>query len=161
MNEPSGKPAVDRRGIAGCAIALVIGVLAIASSGEFSALGSVFPRTIAGLMIVLAVLYVVLAFRQRGAVTGSDPTLTEPAASTPRRIGVAVVILAWSFLLAPLGFLFTSICACLALLGIAQHDRWTPRTGLLYGAATAVVLLGLYALFRFALKVPLPVGVFW
>ncbi len=160
MSDPADKKVLDLRGITGCAVALVIGVLAIANSGEFSALGSVFPRTIAGLMIVLAVMYVVLAWRQRRAVPGV-PSAGGESASTPRRIGVAAVMLVWSFLLAPLGFLFTSVCACLALLMISQHDRWTPRTGLLYGAATAVVLLGLYSLFRFALKVPLPVGVFW
>jgi hypothetical protein len=147
-------PRRDVPGLVGCALAVVLGVAAIAHSGDFSALGSVFPRTIAGLMIVLAVLYAVLAWRRPRPRARAEP------ASTPRRAATAGVLLAWAFLLEPLGFLFTSAIACLALLLIAQYDRWTPRTAVFYGGATLLVLAALYTLFKVVLKVPLPVGVF-
>ena len=143
----------------GCAVAILIGVAALATSGDFSALGAVFPRTIAGLMIVLALLYLALAWRDARPAPWEQEQ-REPA-SRLRQFGVAVVMLAWSFLIVPLGFLFTSVCACIALLLLAQHDRWSARTALGYGLSTVVVLFALYSLFRFALQVPLPVGVFW
>ncbi len=145
----------DWGGIVGCALAAAIGIAAIATSGDFSPLGSVFPRTIAGLMVVFALSYIVLALRRPKSVD-------EPAAgSRPRRFGTAVVMLAWAFLLQPVGFLFTSICASIALLLLAQYERWTARTAIVYAFAIALILGGLYALFRFALQVPLPVGLFW
>lgn len=168
---------LDWSGFAGCALAIAIGVAALLNSGDFSPLGSVFPRTIAVLMIVLSLLYIGLSWRgarrvvltqaeqQPGLEQQSQPAAHEAAsatpASTPRRVGVMVVLLVWAFLLAPLGFLFTSACASVALLLIAQHDRWTARRGLVQAASTMLVLGGLYALFRFVLQVPLPVGVFW
>ena len=48
------------------------------------------------------------------------------------------------------------LLAFVLLLMLANHDRWTLRTALLYGGAGALVLVGLYALFKHALQVPLP-----
>jgi len=42
------------------------------------------------------------------------------------------------------------------LLRVAQHERWTAGKALAYSAAGAVVLGGLYSLFKLALQVPLP-----
>lgn len=152
MTEPARR---DVPGLVGCALAFVIGIAALANSGEFSPLGSVFPRTIAGLMIMLALLYAGLALRR------PQPQIAPAPGSTARRVGTALVLLAWAFALQPVGFLFSSVCGCTALLLLAQHDRWTARTGLVYGLAMILVLGALYTLFRFVLKVPLPVGVFW
>lgn len=145
----------DVPGLIGCALAVVIGIAALANSGDFSPLGSVFPRTIAGLMIVLAALYAALAVRR------PQPIGAAAGGSVLRRAGTALVLLVWAFALQPVGFLFSSVCGCIALLLLAQHDPWTPRTGLIYGLAASLVLGALYALFRFVLQVPLPVGLFW
>jgi putative tricarboxylic transport membrane protein len=145
----------DAPGLIGCTLAAVIGVAALANSGDFSPLGSVFPRTIAGLMVLLAALYGVLAVRR------PKPAAAPAGGSVLRRAGTALVLLVWAFALQPVGFLFSSVCGCMALLLLAQHDPWTPRTGLIYGLATSLVLGALYALFRFVLQVPLPVGLFW
>lgn len=152
----------DSAGMAGCVIVIVIGVAALATSGDFSPLGSVFPRTIAGLAILLSLLYLVLEWRGRArpATAAASAPAAAQEASKPRQFGVAVVMLAWAFLLVPLGFLFTSVCASVALLLLAQHGRWSARTAFGYGCSTLLVLAALYALFRFALQVPLPVGVF-
>lgn len=145
----------DVAGLVGCALAAAIGVAVLAVAGDFSMLGAVFPRTVAGLMIAFALLYAFHALRR------PRPATVHEAGSWPRRIGVAAVMLAWSFALAPVGFLTSSVVACLLLLTIAQHEPWTARTALGYGLAMLAVLSALYALFRFALQVPLPVGLFW
>lgn len=145
----------DVPGLVGCAIAAAIGVAALAASSDFSPLGAVFPRTVAGLMVAFALFYIVQALRR------PTPAARQEAGSWLRRIGTAVGMLAWAFALAPVGFLFSSVCACLLLLLLAQHEPWTPRTALGYGLAMLLVLGALYSLFRFALQVPLPVGLFW
>ena len=78
------------------------------------------------------------------------------AGSNLRRAGVAVVMLAWAFALPAMGFLASSAIAFVLLLMLANHERWTMRTVLLYGATGVLVLGGLYALFKHALQVPLP-----
>lgn len=145
----------DTPGITGCAIAIALGVGTLIGSRDFTDLGAVFPRTIGGLMIVFGLLYIVLALRK------PVPQARPEAGSNPRRFATMVVMLAWAFALQPVGFLFTSVCASVALLLIAQYDRWTARTAWIYALSTAVVVSGLYALFRVILQVPLPVGLFW
>jgi hypothetical protein len=145
-------PRRDIAGIAGSAFFIVIGVLAILGAREFSPLGAVFPRTIAAAMIISALAYIALA-------------LLRPQAPAARAIGsrwrrgaLIGVLLAWAFLFEHVGFLVTSMAAYAAILVIANYDRWTPRSAFVYTAVGAVVLGGLYAIFRFLLQVPLPQG---
>ena len=143
-------PLRDTPGAIGAVLLACVGAAALAFSGEFSDLGSVFPRTIGGLLVALGALY--LVFFALGRTRRAPPT----QGSNLRRAGVAVVMLGWAFALEPLGFLGSSAVAFVLLLGLANHDRWTVRTACLYGGAGALVLGGLYALFKHALQVPLP-----
>ena len=145
----------DMPGIAGCAMAAAIAAAAIAASADFSSLGAVFPRTVAGLIVAFALLYIVQALRS------PRPPAVREQGSWTRRLATAAVMLAWAFALEPVGFLFSSACACMLLLLIAQHEPWSLRTTLGYAVSVLVVLAALYGLFRFALQVPLPVGMFW
>lgn len=149
MNKPVRR---DVRGIAGSAVFIVVGVLAIWHSSEFSPLGSVFPRTIAAAMIVLAAVYIAMALLRPQAPEAMA------AGSNWRRSALIVVLLAWAFLLETIGFLSTSVLAYAAILVIANYDRWTPRLALAYTAVGAVVLGGLYTVFHYLLQVPLPRG---
>ena len=148
MHEPATQR--DTPGAIGSALMIAVGAAALVASRDYSMLGAVFPRTIGGLMVAMGVLYLVLyamGRTRRGA----------PAAgSNLRRAGVAAVMLGWAFALVPLGFLASSAIAFVLLLMLANHDRWTPRTVLLYGGAGALLLGGLYLLFKQALQVPLP-----
>jgi putative tricarboxylic transport membrane protein len=144
------RPQRDTPGAIGSAGLVALGITALVLSADFSDLGAVFPRAIGGLMVALGSLYLVLfalGRTRRGAA---------PDGSNLRRAGVAVVLLGWAFALVPLGFLASSAIAFVLLLMLANHDRWTLRTVLLYGGAGALLLLGLYALFKLALLVPLP-----
>jgi hypothetical protein len=89
-------------------------------------------------------------------LVGRTRRISLPTGSHVRRLGAAATMLAWAFLLEPLGFLGSSAAAFVALLMIANHNRWTARSVIVYGLAGAVVLGGLYALFKTALLVPLP-----
>ena len=140
----------DTPGAIGSAGLVALGIAALVFSADFSDLGAVFPRAIGGLMVALGGLYLVLFAlgRTRRAAPADGSNL--------RRAGVAVVLLGWAFALVPLGFLGSSAIAFVLLLVLANHDRWTPRSVLLMGGAGAVLLLGLYALFKLVLQVPLP-----
>ena len=151
MNDP--RPGPHYAGIAGAACFVVVGALALWFSAEFSALGAVFPRTMAALMIALSLAYIAMTLlRPKGAEA-------QPAGSVWRRAGLMVVFVAWSLLLERLGFLATSVLAFVALLVIANYDRWTPRKAVAYGLVGALVLGGLYSIFRFVLQVPMPAGI--
>ena len=82
--------------------------------------------------------------------------IISPAALLPHLDDAALVRLAWAFALPAMGFLASSAIAFVLLLMLANHERWTMRTVLLYGATGVLVLGGLYALFKHALQVPLP-----
>jgi len=140
----------DLAGAVGCALLIAVGVAAIWFARDFSALGAVFPRTVGGLMVALAVVYIGLVLRGRTA------RLAPLGGSNARRIVVAAVMLAWGFALEPLGFLPSSAAAFVVLLAVAHHDRWTPRLALIYGLSAALLLGGLYGLFKQVLLVPLP-----
>ena len=145
-------PGRDIPGLVGCLLIIAIGVAALVYSRDFSPLGSVFPRTIAGVMIALSVWYVVLT------LLGRTQRVAFGAGSAARRVALMLVMLGWAFSLNSVGFLVSSAVAFVALLIIANHDRWTARTVLIYGLVGAAILGTLYGLFRFALQVPLPDG---
>ena len=140
----------DIGGAVGSVLMVIIGAAAFWNARDFSALGAVFPRTISALMIALALLYLVLV------LTGRTRRAEPAGGSIWRRAGVAVVMLAWAYLLVPLGFLGASAAAIVALLVIANHNPWTPRTVLRYGTAAAFVLATFYVVFKHVLQVPLP-----
>jgi hypothetical protein len=147
-------PSGDVAGVVGCLLLIAAGIAAIVYSQDFSPLGAVFPRTIAGLMIGLGIVYLVLAWR--GRTRAEAPA----GGSMARRAGVAVVVLAWALLLDRLGFLTSSAIAIALLLVIANHERWSLRNMVVYALVSAAVLGVLYSVFRFALQVPLPTGMF-
>lgn len=150
MSESLSHQSADWPGAAGSVIAIAIGAAALTYSGEFSTLGSVFPRTVATLMIALGLVYIVFTLRGR---TARGP---RAEGSHVRRVGVMAVMLAWAFTLQPLGFLPSSAAAFALLLALANHDRWTARRAVLFAAAGAGMLGGLYFLFKQVLLVPLP-----
>ncbi|MEZ5653092.1 MAG: tripartite tricarboxylate transporter TctB family protein [Burkholderiaceae bacterium] len=140
----------DVGGALGSLIAIALGSAAFWYSAEFSMLGAVFPRTIAALLILLGVVYLIMV--ALGRTHGSRA----PRGSNLRRVALALVMLGWAFALVPLGFLLSSALAFALLMLIANHERWTPARAATTVAAGAVVLGGLYGLFKFVLLVPLP-----
>jgi putative tricarboxylic transport membrane protein len=148
----SERAPIDWHGIAGCVLAIAGGAAAWYHAKEFSPMGAVFPRTLAVVMIIGAMAYIVVAFvrpaRQAAKAQGS----------VWRRFALVAVMAAWSLFLEQVGFLATSSVCFAAILLIANYDRWTPRMAAVYAVASAIVVGGLYAIFRFVLQVPLPEG---
>jgi len=138
----------------GFAIGFVaLGVAALYGSREMSPLGSVFPRTVAGALIVFAFAYIVEAL-----LRGVEQPARSQSESTLRRALLVGCMLGWALLLTVLGFVVSSVIGFALLSAVASYQRWTWKRTLLYLFANAVVVLGFFALFHYALLVPLPKG---
>jgi putative tricarboxylic transport membrane protein len=133
---------------------IVLGVAAISVTGDFSPLGSVFPRTISALMIFFSCLYLVLSWL--------NPSAAQPkeTGSNLRRAVAAFIMVTWAFALVPVGFLLSSVVAFVLLLVTAHYGSWTPRIALFYAGGATLLLGSLYLLFKVVLQVPLPQGMF-
>ena len=132
---------------------IVLGAAALYQTRDMSPLGSVFPRTIASAMILLALSYIVWSWLKPHFAAGAFS-----GGSHLRRAVLAAIMLGWALLFARVGFLATSVAATLLLLAVANYDRWTPLRTFTYVASALGIVLGLYAVFRYGLLVPLPTG---
>ncbi|MFT5590991.1 MAG: putative tricarboxylic transport membrane protein [Bradyrhizobium sp.] len=135
-----------------CVLFIVLGAAAYLAADDFSMLGSVFPKTISALVVVFSCLWLVLSWiKPRDVVRNVN-------GSVVRQVAVGLIMLAWAFLLEPVGFLACSVVAFALLLAVAHYGSCSRKLLLLYVAATVVVTGGLYLLFMTVLNVPLPAG---
>ncbi|MAR73636.1 MULTISPECIES: tripartite tricarboxylate transporter TctB family protein [unclassified Halomonas] len=134
---------------------------------EMSQLGAVFPAVISLVVIVAGLLRLgqlglrgVVANHERGSDSSSDPS-SDPSAgsgSTPRRLALVGIMLAWALALPWLGFLLTGLASFVGLMVVAQYRRWHPRRLAGYLLTGAVLVAFFYVLFALVLNVPLPAG---
>ncbi|WP_119680843.1 tripartite tricarboxylate transporter TctB family protein [Indioceanicola profundi] len=137
------------------AIFILLGIWVLSQTGEMSPLGSVFPRTIATVMIVCsAVLIVVTLLRGRKLQAAASGSVE----STPRRVALIMVMGAWILLMPVLGFFTTSLIAFVALLAVANYDPLPARTMAWYALAAVLTVGAFYLLMTRVLLVPVPKG---
>ncbi len=132
---------------------ILLGAWGLYDAREMSDLGAIFPRTICIVMIVLSVLYVVFAMLRLKPAKESHE---KP--STLRRVLLLAVLAGWIALMPVIGFVSSSFIGFLVLAAVANYDSWTPFRLMVYPISGACVVAGFYALFAYALKVPLPTG---
>ena len=128
------------------------------TTGYVDADSFVFPRTIAGLLLVLGLVEIV-RWLLKGNLRARAP---EPGGSYPRRIGLVVVMLVAALAMPVAGFLLSALVSFMALMAVAMYDPWTPRRLLVYPLAGVGIVIGFYLVFSKVLLVPLPAGPsFW
>lgn len=139
---------------------IIFGAAAIWDTFSYADFDSaVFPRMVAGVLILLAVGVLVRWIAQRtGAVAMTPTDVEESAGSWPRRILLVAVMLAAALAMPWLGFLVAAIISFAALLLIAMHDPWTPSRIVVYPLVGLAIVIGFYVLFAKLLMVPLPSG---
>ncbi|SHE44222.1 Tripartite tricarboxylate transporter TctB family protein [Modicisalibacter ilicicola DSM 19980] len=136
-------------------IMIVIALGALWFSRDMSIMASIFPRTIATLLLIFSVALLVRAFIARPQMPKPQP------GSVGRRLGLVGVMLAWSFSLKWLGFIAASTLAAVALSLLAHYHGWTFKRAMAYGLVLAGIIAFFYTLFAILLNVPLPVGLLW
>lgn len=151
----SRRPARDLPSmVLGGALALIGAFLLLQTRG-MSPLGAVFPRTIAAIMVVASLALAVVALRRA-------PSPAEPDGATPgslgRRVALILIMGVWVLAFPIVGFIVSGVVAFLALLAVANHDGWEPRSTALYAATAVVVVVGAYALITGVLNLPVPRG---
>ncbi|MBY6109168.1 tripartite tricarboxylate transporter TctB family protein [Halomonas sp. DP1Y21-3] len=132
---------------------------------EMSQLGAVFPAVISLVVIVAGLLRLgqlglrgVVANHERGSDPSSDASSSPGSGSTPRRLALVGIMLAWALALPWLGFLLTGLASFVGLMVVAQYRRWHPRRLAGHLLTGAVLVAFFYALFALVLNVPLPAG---
>jgi len=121
-----------------------LGVAAYTQTKDMSAMGKVFPTTIAALLVILSGLLISFQIGRPAAPAKKDLS-GEAKESTWRRVSIIVAMGVWVLLLPSIGFFATSLVAFLVLVGIASFDRLSPREMAIHGVA-AVAIVGAFQL---------------
>lgn len=134
-------------------IAFLIGGCVLYATTAMTAMGAVFPRTVAIIMMVAAILLIVSKLLRPGgdAVAGAG-------GSRVRRAALISVLLAWSVLFPRLGFVVTSFAGFVAICFIADHDPPSIKRFAAYMAVGLVLVVGAWQLLSTVLNVPFPRG---
>lgn len=130
---------------------LIAGIVTLYDTTGYSDSDSkVFPQTVAVALIVFTSILLVTQFLR--------PTDSEGfgAGVWWRRVLLVVTMLLACLAMPYLGFLPAGAIAFAGGLMAAMHERWSLKTVLLYWGSGAVIMVAFYALFKFALQVPLP-----
>lgn len=143
----------DLPGMIFASLFVAMGAWVILESRQMSALGSVFPVTIAAAMTVCSLILIVDNLMRSGAEAFRS---LGDGLSTPRRLGLAAVMLLWALLMSRTGFVLSSIAAFFLLLFIAEYDRWTLRRALVQGGIGVAIVALSYVLMRDVLLIPVP-----
>lgn len=153
----------DWPGTIAAVIFILLGLWVLQQSRSMTAMGAVFPTAIAIAMIVFSIALLIANLRPRktlqdGATVSEETIRPRTAESTPRRLALVGVLVAWALLLPVIGFLVTSLVAFLAVLVIANYDSWTARRVIGFVAGSVVVVAAFYLLLVKVLQVPMPAG---
>ena len=153
---PAGEKARDVPGMVLAGLFVLTGLAVFWETSDLSMMGAVFPRTIAVGLIAFSLLLIGLNMRRPPAVLPAAPP--EHAESTPRRLGLAAVMLGWSLLMPVVGFIESSLVSFVALLVIAEYEQWTLRRVLVFGAISVAVVMSFYYLLEEVLLISVPDG---
>jgi cytochrome bd-type quinol oxidase subunit 2 len=133
---------------------IVVGAVVLYDTTSYGdADSAVFPRTVAIVLMAVSAISALRAFLSKRG----DPEMAPPTpGSWPRRLLLPVIMLASVFAMRGLGFLPAMLIMFTGLLLVANHDGWSGRRAMVYGASAFAVVLLFYLVFRYWLKVPLP-----
>lgn len=157
MSTEMHSPRVDARRSDRCLASVMIAIAfgALWFSRDMSIMASVFPRSIATVVLIFSVALLVRAFVSRPTLPVAEP------GSVGRRLGLIAVLLVWGLSLRWLGFIASSLLCAGALVWLAHYHAWTLRRVVAYALVLMAIIAFFYVLFAVVLNVPLPVGDLW
>ena len=160
MTESRENDRIDLGGIAVAGLMIVIGGVAIWDTLDMADSDSfVFPRAVAGAMIVLSILYIVRQIFRPGAGSNDEAGLV--GGSNLRRAGLVAAMVGGSLAMPWVGFMVSGIVVFGAIMLLAMYDEWTARRRWLFPVVGLVIVIGFYVMFAHLLSVPLPVGLWF
>lgn len=143
----------DTGGMIVAAIFILIGVLALWDTFDYTDADSfVFPRTVAGAMIVFCIALITWSLLRPIDIEARG------AQSTPRRVGLVTAMLIAALLMPYAGFLLSGLVAFGAIVWLAMYDPWTRGRLIVYPLVGTAIVVGFYFMFTKVLLVPLPDG---
>ena len=148
-----------RRDVAGmiCAAGFILlGIYVFLGARGMSAVGSIFPTTIAIGMILFSIALIVAIATGRAVPA---EVRTESEGGHFHRLGLAVVMAAWVALLPVGGFVVTSLLAFAAIMVIADYDRPGFRTWAIWSASGIAIVLGFWWVMTDVLLLRMPAGI--
>ena len=145
----------DLPGVIVASLFACLGIVVLFQSRRMTAMGSVFPVTIAIAMIVFSVLLVARNFIVRGQPSGDSGDL---GGSNLRRFAFLAIMAAWIGLIPVLGFFITSLVAFFFIAATATYDRISLRESAVLLVVGLAVICGFYGLMARILLIPLPRG---
>ena len=152
-------PEVKTRDVPGIILAasfIVLGIAIFLGATKFSALGGVFPTTIAAVLVGFSVLLIAINLRRPAGGTSETFDLNGGA---KRRVTLGAVMLAWVMLMPEIGFLVTSIIAFGTIMLIADYDRPPARTWAVWIASGILICVGFWWILANVLLLRMPAGV--
>lgn len=128
---------------------IALGAWVIHEADSFSRFAAIFPRSVAMIMILASTIWILIAaFGPKHQRLPAPGTLGRP-------LGLITVGVLWAVLIPTLGFLPASIIGFIGAMLLAKFDPWPGRKWVKFLAIGVAVVVGGYALFKFALHVPL------
>ncbi|OOY06962.1 tripartite tricarboxylate transporter permease [Thioclava sp. F36-7] len=134
---------------------IALGITIYLGASGMSALGSVFPKTIAAVLIAFSALLIVMNLRRPA---GGSFKLANLNTGAIRRISLGVVLLAWVFLMPVIGFLVTSMIAFVAIMIVADYDRPPAKTWAIWILSGLLICTGFWWLMANVLLLRMPAG---
>ena len=155
---PKGRPNRDNVGMVLAGIFAAIGVLAWLGAREMSVVGSIFPTSIASVLVVLSIGLIGMNLARPAGPRPSPDDAFGGEVSSVRRLLLVLVMALWVVLLPILGFLLTSLAAFLAIVAIADHEGAPPRIWAIYACCGLLIVAGFYWLMADLLLLRMPQG---
>lgn len=134
---------------------IALGITIYLGASGMSALGSVFPKTIAAVLIAFSALLITMNLRRPA---GGSFKLANLNTGAMRRISLGVVLLAWVFLMPVIGFLVTSMIAFVAIMIVADYDRPPAKTWAIWILSGLLICTGFWWLMANVLLLRMPAG---
>ena len=154
--EPVAVRGHDWGAVALAAIFLAIAGLAYWDAMSMSAMGSIFPKTIAVLLAAMSAALIVLGVMGRNRPVPTE-TAVRPVSNIRRAILVAIFVV-WVWLLPFVGFIVTSFTAFVAMAVVGEHDPVPARTWLVRGLVAIATVAVFWWLMADVLLLRMPRG---
>ncbi|MEX0731625.1 MAG: tripartite tricarboxylate transporter TctB family protein [Aquisalimonadaceae bacterium] len=147
-SEASRQTGFDWPGMIAAVFCLGLAAYVLYETQRYTTFGSIFPRTVAIVMIVAAAVLVARV------LTGLPRSPVTPIQSLWRPLALIAVMALWAALIGIIGFYPASVVGFICAGILAQFEPWTPGALAKFLAISVSVATAGYAIFAFALKVP-------